>query len=362
MSDKSVVIGMSGGVDSSVAAYLLKTQGYRVIGVTMNIWHETGNAVNMENAAEDAAKVAAALGIEHHVVDFGDVFKEKIVCNFVNEYEHGRTPNPCLRCNRYVKWEALLGWAKQAGADYVATGHYASVVKLGNGRYALKKAASAKDQTYALYALNQEQLSRTLMPLAAYTKDEIRAIAEKIGLSVADKPDSQDICFIPDGDYKAFLERFTGTKMPEGNFVDREGNVIGRHKGLNGYTVGQRKGLNLSMGRPVFVTELRPDTNEVVIGDNQDVFGNKLIAAETNWLAIPKPDKPIRTMAKIRYAHKGAPCTVTVKNLPEYGEIAEVIFDEPQRAITPGQAVVFYGYEGDENIVVGGGVIIKKCE
>lgn len=359
MSEKSVVIGMSGGVDSSVAAWLLKEQGYHVIGVTMKIWNEASNPSGIETAVKDAAKVAASLGIEHHVVDFADVFKEKIVCNFAGEYAAGRTPNPCLRCNRYVKWEALLGWAASVGADYVATGHYASVKALDNGRFALCKAPSSKDQTYALYALTQEQLSRTLMPVSAYTKDEIRAIAEKIGLEVADKPDSQDICFIPDGDYKAFLERFTGNKMPEGNFVDKEGRVLGRHKGINGYTVGQRKGLNLSMGRPVFVTEVRPETNEVVIGDAQDVFGSRLIATDTNWMAIEKPDEPIRTIAKIRYAHKGAPCTVTVKNLPGYGEVAEVVFDEPQRAITPGQAVVFYGYNGDENIVVGGGVIAK---
>ena len=360
MNQKSVVIGMSGGVDSSAAAYLLKKEGYNVIGVTMKTWHEHTDTPEDEQGVCDALKVAKTLGIEHHVVDFSDIFKGKVVEPFADEYYKGRTPNPCLLCNRYVKWEALLDFADQIGADYVATGHYASVVRLENGRYSLKKAPGGKDQTYALYALLQEQLSRTLMPAARYTKDEIREIAAKAGLKVADKPDSQDICFIPDGDYKAFLERYTGKKPQPGHFVDQDGRVLGCHSGTCCYTIGQRKGLNLSMGRPVFVTEIRAEQNEVVIGDAKDVFGSSLIASNLNWMAIEKPQASIRTWAKIRYAAKPAACTVTVRKDEVYGDIAEVVFDEPQRAITPGQAVVFYGAQGCEDIVVGGGVIIKK--
>ena len=245
---KKVVVGMSGGVDSSVAAWLLKEQGYDVIGVTMQIWQDEDEFTQEVNggccglsAVDDARRVAASLGIPYYVMNFKKEFKENVMDYFVAEYLAGRTPNPCIACNRYVKWESLLKRSLQIGADYIATGHYARIVHLENGRYALERSVTAaKDQTYALYNLTQEQLSRTLMPVGDYSKDEIRAIAEKIGLTVAHKPDSQEICFVPDQDYAGFIDQTTGKKMPEGNFVTPDGKIIGRHKGITHYTVGQR--------------------------------------------------------------------------------------------------------------------------
>lgn len=355
---KKVIVGMSGGVDSSVAAMLLKKQGYEVIGVTMQIWQDEERIVQEENggccglsAVDDARRVANQLNIPYYVMNFKKEFKEWVMDDFVCEYFHGRTPNPCIRCNRYVKWEALLHRSLSIGGDYIATGHYAKVVKLPNGRYTLKKAPSRKDQTYALYNLTQEQLSRTLMPVGDYTKDEIRKIAEDIGLSVASKPDSQDICFIPDGDYQKFLDEYSGKKLSKGNFVDKSGKILGTHEGITHYTIGQRKGLNLSMGHPVFVVEIRPETNEVVIGDAEDVFESALEAAQVNWMSIkpPKPGEELRVQAKVRYAHQGADATVY---MTQEGRLV-CRFDEPQRAITPGQALVMY----DGDYVVGGAII-----
>jgi tRNA-specific 2-thiouridylase len=359
MSKAKVVVGMSGGVDSSVAAWLLKEQGYDVIGVTMQIWQDEDTKTQEENggccglsAVDDARRVAWDLGIPYYVMNFKEEFKSSVIDYFVEEYQKGRTPNPCIACNRYVKWESLLKRSLDIGADFIATGHYAQIDKLPNGRYALKKSVTAaKDQTYALYNLTQEQLARTLMPVGAYTKDRIREIAGEISLRVAHKPDSQEICFIPDNNYAGFIEENAGEKAPEGNFVDLNGQVIGRHKGITHYTVGQRKGLNLSMGHPVFVVEIRPETNEVVIGDGEDVFSDSLRAGHLNWMAIDGlHGKPMQVTAKIRYSHKGALCTIQEV---EDG-VVECKFDEPQRAITPGQAVVFY----DGDFVVGGGTIL----
>lgn len=359
MGKKKVVVGMSGGVDSSVAAYLLKEQGYEVIGVTMQIWQEEEEAVKEENggccglsAVEDARRVAAGLDIPYYVMNFKKEFKKGVMDYFVAEYLKGRTPNPCIACNRYVKWEALLKRSMEIGADYIATGHYAKITELPNGRFALQKSVTAaKDQTYALYNLTQYQLSHTLMPVGDYSKEEIRAIAEKIGLRTANKPDSQDICFIPDNDYAGFINRETkGQVPPPGNFVLKDGTVVGQHKGITHYTVGQRKGLGIALGKPVFVTAIRPDTNEVVLGSNEEVYGTTVYAQNVNFMSIPDLEGEMEVTAKIRYSHKGAPCTLRKAE----GDRVLCQFHEPVRAITPGQAVVFY----EEDIVVGGGTII----
>ncbi len=354
---KTVCIGMSGGVDSSVAAYLLKKQGYNVIGVTMQIWQDEDSAEISENggccglsAVDDARRVANKLDIPYYVMNFKQEFKKHVIDYFIDEYKNGRTPNPCIVCNRYVKWEALLHRCMGIGGDLIATGHYARVIQLPNGRYTLKVAKGViKDQTYALYNLTQEQLSKTLMPVGDYTKDEIRAIAEEIGLSVANKPDSQDICFVPDGDYAGYLEREAGIKSVPGNFIDTNGNVLGRHKGIIHYTIGQRKRLGLAMGHPVFVADILPETNEVVIGENADIFQDRLMADRVNFMSVEKLEEPMSVTAKIRYSHKGAPCTISMLD----DKHVAAVFDEPVRAVTKGQAVVFY----KDDYIVGGGVI-----
>ena len=358
MDKKTVCVGMSGGVDSSVAAYLLKEQGYDVIGVTMQIWQDEENTVQEENggccglsAVDDARRVAAAIGIPYYVMNFKDEFQKSVIEYFTKEYLAGRTPNPCIACNRYVKWEALLQRSLSIGADYIATGHYARIEHLPNGRYAIRRSATMeKDQTYALYNLTQEQLARTLMPVGEYSKDRIREMADEIGLLVAHKPDSQDICFVPDGDYASFIENTTDQVLPTGNFVTPEGKVLGKHKGIIHYTVGQRKGLGLALGYPAFVLEIRPETNEVVIGTYEESLTYTVRANELNFMSVEQITEPVRIFAKIRYNHKGAWCTVE-----RTGEDEIVCtFDEPIRAATPGQAVVLY----DGEYVLGGGTIL----
>ena len=333
---RKIVVGLSGGVDSAVTAYLLKEQGYEVIGVTLCMH---GNA---EKEVADAAAVAERIGIKHRVVELQEKFKEKIIGYFTESYKKGETPNPCMVCNPLMKWTALLSVAEEEGAEGVATGHYAGVVRLANGRFAVRCGeSSAKDQAYVLYGLSQEQLSKTTMPLASYEKDKIREIAAKIGLSVADKADSMEICFLPEGAvYTDYLVQKEGVEPKKGNFVDENGTVLGTHQGIIYYTVGQRKGLGIAFGEPKYVKELRPETNEVVLSGNDALLNKTLYAREYHGMALEELPDGIRLLAKIRYSHRGAMCTVYHE-----GERLRLEFDEPQRAATPGQAVVFYREE-----------------
>ena len=355
-----IVVGLSGGVDSAVTAYLLKEQGYEVVGVTLCMH---GNA---DKEVTDAAEVAERIGIAHRVVELKETFKENIIGYFTESYKRGETPNPCMVCNPLMKWTALLSVAQEEGAEFVATGHYAGVVQLANGRFAIRCGESAaKDQAYVLYGLSQEQLSKTVMPLAFYEKDEIREIAAKIGLSVADKADSMEICFLPEGEtYTDYLVNQEGVIPERGNFIEEDGKVLGNHQGIIYYTVGQRKGLGIAFGEPRYVKELRPDTNEVVLSGNDALQSRTVYAREYKGMALEELSDGMRLLAKIRYSHKGAMCTVHLE-----GEQLRLEFDEPQRAATPGQAVVFYKEEETAQgsvvpVVAGGAVICRKndCE
>ncbi|MCL0098383.1 tRNA 2-thiouridine(34) synthase MnmA [Dehalococcoidia bacterium] len=355
MMPKVVVVAMSGGVDSSVAAALLKEEGYQVVGVTMQIWPSEELAGNERGfggccgigAIVDARRVAQGLDIPHYVMNFREVFAQRVIADFCREYRRGRTPNPCIRCNQHVKFGALLQRAKGLGAEYLATGHYARIEQVDE-RYVLRKGIdSAKDQSYALYTMTQDELKRTLMPLGNLTKKRVRQIAQEFNLPVAEKAESQDICFISDNDYPGFLESYMMAKP--GPIMDRKGNFLGEHRGIIHYTVGQRRGLGISAGEPLYVLAIDPDRNAVVVGSRSEVYGDELVAAEVNWISIEKPTRPIAVEAKIRYLHKQAEALVT----PLGNGKAHVRFEQPQMAITPGQAVVFY--QGDA--VVGGGTI-----
>ena len=370
---KKVLVGMSGGVDSAVAAYLLQKEGYEVCGVTLRTWAPDDGSEGRCCEIDDARRISNALGIRFYPLNCLAEFSQKVVDPFVESYLGGETPNPCIECNRYLKWERMLYAAKVMEADFVATGHYAHVLKLDNGRYTVKKADyAAKDQTYMLYKLTQEQLAVTLMPLGKYTKDQVRRMAEEAGLPVAHKPDSQEICFVTDGHYADFIEDYAQKKNAQslsessgqasgvnlltvpgpGNFVDQEGNVLGKHKGITHYTIGQRKGLGIALGRPIYVKEIRADSNEVVLSDEPALFSNVVLVRDVNFLSIPgmAPGEQLRARAKVRYHHEAAPALLEMQ---EDGRV-RITFDQPVRAAAPGQSSVFY----DENdCVIGGGII-----
>ncbi len=340
---------MSGGVDSSVAAAVLKEQGYEVVGVTMRLWDKEN-----EDDARDAAKVAEFLGMEHHTVDFRQEFSKMVVDYFAQEYLSGRTPNPCVACNRYLKFEAMRKYALSIGAEKMATGHYARICyEETSGRYLLKKGmADAKDQTYVLYSLTQEQLRMTLMPLGEFEdKNAVREKAVSLGIPTAQKKDSMEICFVPDQDYAGFIEKRIGSLPPVGDFVDLEGNVLGQHRGIVHYTVGQRKGLGIAFGKPMFVLKIDPIKNQVVLGESGTEFSDSLLATDLNLIPFDSLPEPMEVLAKVRYSAKAAPATVFPGE-----EFFRVEFHEPQRAVTPGQAVVFYGEDG--TLVIGGGTIV----
>ncbi len=354
---KRVVVGMSGGVDSSVAALLLLEQGYEVIGVTMQIWQKETEEALEENggccglsAVEDARRVAAQLGIPYYVMNFRQEFETSVMDYFAREYCQGRTPNPCIACNRYVKWEALLQRSLKIGADYIATGHYAQIKQLPNGRYTLASAVTAaKDQTYALYNLTQQQLAHTLMPVGLYHKEEIRDMAAKRGLRVAGKPDSQEICFVPDKDYVGFIKREYHIKEEPGNFVSGDGRILGEHKGILHYTIGQRKGLGIAFGKPMFVAEIRPESREIVLAEDKELYTKVVYANHLNFMSMERLYGTKEANGKIRYNHQGAPCVVEQVEK----DVIRCEFLEPQRAVTPGQALVLY----DGDYVLGGGTI-----
>ena len=351
---EKAIIAMSGGVDSSVCGCLTIKQGYECIGATLKLYDketQVGDTRRQLDDINDAKSVAEKLGIPHYVFNYRDEFKEKVIIPFINSYKKGETPNPCIECNKYLKFSKLLAKADELGIKYIATGHYAIVEKRSDGRFVLKKAIDlSKDQSYVLYNLTQEQLSRVIFPLGTLTKTEARQIAEENGFVNAHKSDSQDICFIPDGKYAEFIENYTKEKFSNGDFVDKNGKVLGEHKGIIRYTIGQRKGLGLALPHPMYVLKKDMKNNRVILCDNDDLFTADLDARNVNLIAIDEINEPIRVKAKVRYKQTEQWATVSNNNDGTY----HVKFDEPQRAIASGQAVVFY----DGDIVVGGGTII----
>ncbi len=352
-----VIVGMSGGVDSSVTAALLKQAGHDVIGVTLNVWPDLPNMPEIQRedaccalgAVEDARRVADKLDIPYYVLNFREVFEDKVIKDFVQTYASGRTPNPCIRCNQFIKFDALLVKARQLGASFVATGHYARIEHGSPNR--LRKAADpAKDQSYVLYVMTQERLGAALMPLGSHTKQDTRALAAEMGLSVANKPESQDICFVPFKRYTEFIELYAPEVLQPGPIVDQSGTRVGEHRGVALHTIGQRRGLGIAAGQPLFVTELRPEDNTVVVGGPEALLSSSCRLDEVNWIDGAPPAEPVRAFAKARYRAAEVPCTVVAVD----GGLA-VEFDAPHKAITPGQALVLY--EGE--YVVGGGTITR---
>ena len=359
MPQKKALIAMSGGVDSSVAAYLTQQSGFDCIGVTMRLYDnapdsdcEGSTCCSLEDV-EDARSVARRLGMPFYAFNFKADFREKVIEKFVRCYECGLTPNPCIDCNRHLKFDHLLRRGMELGCDYVVTGHYAQIRRdESTGRYILYKAAdSSKDQSYVLYSLTQQQLAHTMFPLGGLSKADARAIAEEQGFVNARKHDSQDICFVPDGDYVAFMQRYTGKEYSGGAFLDLNGNIVGSHQGAVRYTLGQRKGLGLAMGAPVYVCAKDMERNTVTVGPNEALYSSSLLADDWNWFPFEALTQPRRVEAKARYNQPPQPATV----YPAENGAARVVFDAPQRALTPGQAVVLY----DGDMVVGGGTIRK---
>jgi tRNA-specific 2-thiouridylase len=353
-----VIVGMSGGVDSSVTAALLKQAGHDVVGVTLNVWPDLPNMPDIQRedaccalgAVEDARRVADKLDIPYYVLNFREVFEDKVIKDFVQTYASGRTPNPCIRCNQFIKFDALLVKARQIGAKYVATGHYARIEHGSPNR--LRKAADpSKDQSYVLYVMSQDRLGAAMMPLGDFKKSTTREIATDLGLAVANKPESQDICFVPFKRYTEFIELYAPEVLQPGPVVDRDGTALGEHRGVALHTVGQRRGLGIAAGQPLFVTSIVPETNTVVVGGAADLLKSSCVLEEVNWIDGPPPTEPLRATAKARYRSSEVPCTV--RGAAEGGLVVD--FDEPQRAITPGQALVVY----DGEYVLGGGTICR---
>jgi len=352
------LIAMSGGVDSAVAVYLMQKQGYDCIGATMKLFHNEDIGENIGKTCcsltdvEDARRVAATLGIPHYVFNFTREFTERVIGKFIEVYEAGATPNPCIDCNRYLKFEKFLLRAQEIGIDMMATGHYARIAHdKGSNRYLLQKAADdSKDQSYVLYAMTQNQLKHTAFPLGALRKSEVRAIAAREGFVNAQKRDSQDICFVPNGNYAAFIAQYTGRSCVAGDFVDANGNILGKHNGILRYTIGQRKGLGLALNQPMYVCAKCARSNTVTLGRHERLFTRAFDANDFNWIACDKPDKPLRVKAKVRYSQDEQSAVAEVVA----DDLVHIEFDTPQRAIAKGQAVVLY----DGDVVVGGGTIM----
>jgi tRNA-specific 2-thiouridylase len=353
--NKKALIAMSGGVDSAVAALLLKKEGYDVGGITMKLWSDTEKVRDEEITAPDeniteAKKIADILGIPHYSLALGDCFHRCVIDRFISDYAEGKTPNPCVECNKHLKFGKLFEETFKRGYDLLATGHYARIEQDENGRYLLKKAVDeGKDQSYFLWSIDKSLLGKILFPLGSYTKPEIRAIAAENNFTNAHRSDSQDICFIPDGDYISFIGKNTDLTFPKGDFVDTAGNILGRHEGIIRYTIGQRKGLGIAVGYPIFVGKKDAENNTVTLCSDRELYSTELFATDVNLLSYDKIENGTRLLAKIRYRHTPAPATVSMTS---DGRL-HVVFDEPQRAICSGQSVVLYN--GD--IVVGGGII-----